>query len=325
LLTNYSSDQHRSAFGERYAALASDLAEKMGRFRQKEAAFRDTFRRHVADLIPLDLLDAMGLLQQPPHCQVNVPGDESSRLMPVSPDDLRRLQLPWSSGSIETSLAAVSRAGAATAPTPSSEAVEGQSEAAVAAALRMENARLRAELSSQVALDCIRAAEMAALGPLSSLAPFSPNTDGKEEKGEKDAAAAKFEKALSAKDTLIVALQDRAAASQAQAAGYERRVRELEARLTEQARSQVLQDVPPSELPSFPPVTVSPALSGSGYGGAHVAPGGSTPTVNSSTGGGDGVAREGAPSVAPGSVPLVLDGSGLDALGLEEGARGDGI
>ncbi len=37
----------RGAFGEKYAQSAAKLAESMGRFREKEVATREAFRRHV--------------------------------------------------------------------------------------------------------------------------------------------------------------------------------------------------------------------------------------------------------------------------------------
>lgn len=37
----------RGAFGEKYAASAARLAEGMGRFREKELATREAFRKHV--------------------------------------------------------------------------------------------------------------------------------------------------------------------------------------------------------------------------------------------------------------------------------------
>jgi hypothetical protein len=37
----------RGAFMEKYAASAAALAERMGSFREKELAMRDSFRKHV--------------------------------------------------------------------------------------------------------------------------------------------------------------------------------------------------------------------------------------------------------------------------------------
>ena len=61
----------REAFMEKYAHFAAALAERMGHFREKEVGMRESFRKHVERLIPGQLLESMGLLEQPPHCQVD--------------------------------------------------------------------------------------------------------------------------------------------------------------------------------------------------------------------------------------------------------------
>lgn len=226
----------RAAFGEKYAAFASDLAERMGRFRHKEAAVRAKFRRHVEGLLPGEMLGAMGLDQPPPHCQVSVPGDERARLLPVGADDLRRLQPPPRPGSAAgeppSSLSALTGHGSDGSEGAPEEA-GGGGEGYAASALQMENTRLRAELAAQVALDCIRAAEMAGLAPPLPASPASPAASPRP--GEPGAlppdAGAKFERALAAKDALIAGLRAEAGAARRQAAAYEARVRAVEAQL----------------------------------------------------------------------------------------------
>ena len=63
-------DQHRKAFAELYSERAGNLAEQMGRLREKEGAKRDRFKRSVERYIPTAVLTNMGLLAPPPHCQV---------------------------------------------------------------------------------------------------------------------------------------------------------------------------------------------------------------------------------------------------------------
>ncbi len=60
----------RGAFLERYAHSAAKLAEGMGKFREKEVAMRDCFKKHVERYMPAEMLERMGLIAQPPHCQV---------------------------------------------------------------------------------------------------------------------------------------------------------------------------------------------------------------------------------------------------------------
>jgi len=63
-------EQHRKAFAELYSERAGNLAEQMGRLREKEGAKRDRFKRSVERYIPTAVLTNMGLLAPPPHCQV---------------------------------------------------------------------------------------------------------------------------------------------------------------------------------------------------------------------------------------------------------------
>ena len=51
-------------------------------------------------LIPAHLLERMGLLEQPPHCQVSVSATEGERLLHITMDDVRRIQLPWGAASL---------------------------------------------------------------------------------------------------------------------------------------------------------------------------------------------------------------------------------
>ena len=82
--------EHRRAFADLYAGRAGELAEQMGRLREKEMAKRDSFKRAVERYIPGPVLGAMGLLAPPPHCQVSVAPPEAG-LLHVSMEDLRRL------------------------------------------------------------------------------------------------------------------------------------------------------------------------------------------------------------------------------------------
>jgi autophagy-related protein 11 len=84
----------RAAFTEKYSSYAEHVEEQMGKFRLKEEAMRSTFKGHVEGQLPFELLSKMGLEQPPPVCTVSVPQEEVRLLLPVTPDDLRRLQLP---------------------------------------------------------------------------------------------------------------------------------------------------------------------------------------------------------------------------------------
>ncbi|PSC71466.1 Autophagy-related 11 [Micractinium conductrix] len=258
----------REAFMEKYAHSAAALAERMGVFREKELAMRDSFRKHVERLIPPSLLERMGLLEQPPHCQVSVSATEGERLLAVTLDDVRRIQLPW--GAAQQQRAAQQQQQQPGTPTASdAEAAEqqqhgeGAAETDVTASLQLENAKLRAELASAIALDCIRAAQLATVGGMGGAAALTPRpcsgqasplaaSTASSPRGSTVVTAAgaagggggaplpadaaqRFERALSAKDGLVSELQAQLGASRQQAAAYEARIQALETQLTQVA------------------------------------------------------------------------------------------
>ena len=281
----------RAAFSEKYSAFAADLAERMGRFRSKEAAMRNKFRDHVAGQLPDVVLEKMGLTLLPPHCHVNVSDEESQALLSVTPEDLRNLQLPRYD-LYTTTATTTTTTTATTAVVVKSSAVGGEEvvheESATSGAsststststpplenapplqppppppppsssassptsrsLLIQNAQLRAELASQVALGCIRAAELAAMGPLptttttttstpTATAALSATTGSSSLASTVPQAAPvvvvlgpevlqKFERALAAKDALMTSVQESAAK---QTAVLQSRIEELESQL----------------------------------------------------------------------------------------------
>lgn len=81
----------RQAFAELYGTQARQLAERMGTLREKERDMRDGFLKQVQPYIPAAVLAGLGLLHQPPHCQVSLPAQP--RLPSVTPADLQRTPL----------------------------------------------------------------------------------------------------------------------------------------------------------------------------------------------------------------------------------------
>ena len=263
----------RGAFGERYALSAAQLAERMGRFREKEVATRESFRVLVERHLPGAVLERLGLLQAPAHCQVSVPGGEEATLARVSVEDARRLLLPWGSatGSGSSLLGDIAAAATPRQEGPGASTTQQQEEAAAAAAdaeageheggggggnfedamasLRMENARLRADLASQIALDCLRMEVEPAVPAASSAAASASSSEASGAAAAQPspgaAAAQKFERALSTKEQLIQELEGAVSAAQAQAASYARRITALEAQLqqaTAEARAAAGRD-----------------------------------------------------------------------------------
>lgn len=227
----------------------------------------------------------MGLLEQPPHCQVSVSASEGECLLAVTMDDVRRIQLPWGTASLLAPAPQLAAAGTAGVPlaggsssrdaalqqtaaaASASEQQQQQDNAAaggaaedVTASLQLENAKLRAELASQIALDCIRSVQLATLGTAQAGPPLSPMGGASPGPGlaqaspplgqsgvgsspqavvQASAAAAllpevvqRFERALATKDGLVAELQAQLGSSRQQSAAYEARIQALEAQLT---------------------------------------------------------------------------------------------
>ena len=82
----------RVAFGELFAGQAGQLAERMGRLRAKEAAKREDFLKHAKGYVPRPVLGGMGLLGQPPHCQISVPTSEPG-LLSVTLEDIQNVPI----------------------------------------------------------------------------------------------------------------------------------------------------------------------------------------------------------------------------------------
>jgi hypothetical protein len=82
----------RNSFAEKYASFASELAERMGSFREKEIKTRDTFMDHVAGIIPQNILEDMGLDNAPPVCDVSIQ-EEDVKPLQISIDYLRTIPI----------------------------------------------------------------------------------------------------------------------------------------------------------------------------------------------------------------------------------------
>jgi hypothetical protein len=254
----------RAAFGDKFSAWAMDLAERMGKFREKEVAARARFLRAVEGVLPGDLLAAAGLAAPPPHCEVSCPGDERSALLRATPGALAHLAPPaaWAAGpageeerrraTAEAEAdAAAEREGAGTPP-------EAAATSAPGTASRLEVAHLRAQLAALEARECARAAAAAAAGAPAAAPPA----------GE---PAARFERALAEKDALIAALRCEAEAARRAAA-------EAEARLAAEALAAPEGGAAPAVGSVVSgDAAASGAASGSHLGGAGASAGDSAP------------------------------------------------
>ena len=74
----------------------------MAKLRSKERDKREGFRKHVLPFVPGSVLAGLGLLQQPPHCQISLPAQPCIS-PPISPADLQRIPMGGGSSLVITS------------------------------------------------------------------------------------------------------------------------------------------------------------------------------------------------------------------------------
>ena len=79
----------RSKFSEKYAAFASELAERMGKFREKEISVRDQFLQKINNIMPRAVIASLGLESPAPFCEVSILEEEKPLF--VSLEQLKRI------------------------------------------------------------------------------------------------------------------------------------------------------------------------------------------------------------------------------------------
>jgi len=207
----------RVAFTERYSSFAAELAERMGKFRDKENSLRSQFYGQVKDIMPADLIKCMGLESPAPHCHVSVPQESEIGPIDVSLDYLRSIQLPrHSQHSYKSEMKKKSPRGSGSSLEASSLKASSSVEVAKSTAferldsgsrLALENAKLRAEIASFIAQDCCsKVAEMyASQDTLGVRTDGSSSSQSSKQYTEADAIQ-KMDAALKAKESVIEAL-----------------------------------------------------------------------------------------------------------------------
>lgn len=232
----------REAFAEIYAGQASQMAECMGKLRRKETKKRIDFLKSVERLLPEQMLASLGLMEEPPHCQVSLPAPPSA-LPHVTLQDVRRIQLPADSQGQASSIQSQTQSGplaasGSTSQPPSAsqqdDTAAGEAETSEGESLEMQNAWLRAELASHIAREAARAAAARPSLDDSHPPPVSPRHGSSQQASAAGAAreaAGKFHTALAAKEDLLRRQQDALASSRLLTASYEGRIRGLEQRL----------------------------------------------------------------------------------------------
>ncbi|KAK4404383.1 Autophagy-related protein 11 [Sesamum angolense] len=233
----------RKASMKIYMGKAGQLAEKLATERNAEVRRREEFLKVHNAYIPRDILASMGLYDSPNPCDVNVtPFDTNlldidlSDIDRYAPESLLGLS-PKSEkhGASRTSLS-TSNDGTQSAEVEGSvvdmherydfqDRLEGSElvEIAGTSKIEVENAKLKAELASKIALLCSMSTEL----------DYESLDDSKLENILKTAAE-KTSEALHLKDEYEKHLQSIIKVKQMQCESYEKRIQELEQRLSDQ-------------------------------------------------------------------------------------------
>ncbi|KAI3444054.1 hypothetical protein Pfo_000719 [Paulownia fortunei] len=233
----------RKAAMKIYMGKAGQLAEKLATERDAEVRRREEFLKVQSTYIPRDILASMGLYDTPNPCDVNVTPFDTN-LLDVDLSDVERYApesllgpSPKSEkhGASRTSLS-MSNDGSQSGEVEGSaagfhekydfqELLEGSELVEIAGTSKMEveNAKLKAELASKIALLCSMSAEL----------DYESLDDSKLENLLKNAAE-KTSEALHLKDEYEKHLQSMLMVKQMQCESYEKRIHELEQRLSDQ-------------------------------------------------------------------------------------------
>ncbi|XP_024403661.1 autophagy-related protein 11 [Physcomitrium patens] len=243
----------RKASMKLYMGQAGQLAEKLARKREAEIARREEFLRVQSMYIHREVLQAMGLFEIPSQCIVNIAPFDTN-LLDIDVNDIERYapeslvgrlmkgpdQNPrGSSRSLSNSGFQSSGGSQGTMDAldeqnlDANEDDSGGDEIAGTSKLEVENAWLKSELASAVAMLCN-------LDPGSGLEEGAGDSQdpGKsaemERGGRAQNAAQKTAEALHLKDEHAKHLKSMLAMLKVQCNSYEKRIRELEQRLAEQ-------------------------------------------------------------------------------------------
>uniref|UniRef100_A0A5B7AYK6 Uncharacterized protein n=1 Tax=Davidia involucrata TaxID=16924 RepID=A0A5B7AYK6_DAVIN len=233
----------RKASMKLYMGMAGQLAERLATKREVEVRIREEFLKVHSSYIPRDILASMGLYDTPNQCDVNITPFDTN-LLDIDISDLDRYAPEHLVGlssknekygtlkssfsmSNDSSLSAEVEENAVDSPEKydSEELLEGSELVEIAGTSKMEveNAKLKAELASAIALIC----------SFSPVVEYESLDDSKVESLLKNAAE-KTAEALHLKDEFGKQLQSLLKIKQMQCKSYEKRIRELEQKLSDQ-------------------------------------------------------------------------------------------
>ncbi|PQQ07571.1 autophagy-related protein 11 [Prunus yedoensis var. nudiflora] len=229
----------RKASLKLYMGMAGQLAERLATKREAEVRRREGFLKAHSSYIPRDVLASMGLYDTPNQCDVNIAPFDTG-LLDIDISDLDRYAPEFlaglsSKGSFRGSYS-MSNESCHSAEVgeialdnlekyDSEELLEGCELVEIAGTSKMEveNAKLKAELASAIAVICSFWPEV----------DFESLDDSKMDILLKDAAE-KTAEALHLKDEYGKHLQSMLRMKQMQCLSYEKRIQELEQRLSDQ-------------------------------------------------------------------------------------------
>lgn len=225
----------RKASMKLYMGMAGQLAERLATKREVEVRRREEFLKANSVYIPRDILGSMGLYDTPNQCDVNIaPSDTNlldidiSDLEVYAPEylaGLRKGEKPVNVRDGSHSVEAEEIVLDALDREDPEELHEGCELVEIAGTSKMEveNAKLKAELASAIALICSLCPEM----------EYESLDDSKLD-GVLKNAAEKTAEALHLKDEYGKHIQAMLKAKQMQCVSYEKRIQELEQRLSDQ-------------------------------------------------------------------------------------------
>ncbi|XAR66723.1 hypothetical protein NMG60_11013043 [Bertholletia excelsa] len=226
----------RKASMKLYMGMAGQLAEKLATKREAEVRRREEFIKLHSSYIPRDVLAAMGLYDIPSQCDVNITPFDNN-LIDIEISDLDRYApdclITMSSKSDKHGTSSFSSQSAevednsfdSTEKYETKELLESSElvEIAGTSKLEVENAKLKAELASAIAVNC----------SLGFQVEYESPDDSEVNSILKDAAD-KTSEALNLKDEYAKHLQSMLQVKQMQCESYEKRIKELEQRLSDQ-------------------------------------------------------------------------------------------
>ncbi|KAL6012202.1 hypothetical protein ACLOJK_002680 [Asimina triloba] len=229
----------RKASMKLYMGLAGQLAERLAAKREVEVRRREDFLKAQTIYMPRDILESMGLFDSPSHCDVNMAPFDTN-LLEIDIIDLDRYAPEYLLGMASKAEKCAMSKGSSISGDSCQLAETGETsleksededlfdccesvEIAGTSKLEVENARLKAELASALAQIC-------SFGPEFEYMSLS---DSKIDNLLKSNAE-KTAEALHLKDEYGKHLQSMLKMKQMQCLSYEKRIQELEQRLSDQ-------------------------------------------------------------------------------------------